>query len=285
MIAVVIDGKSISQGILDEVRKRSQELILGGFQAHLAVVIVGDDPASQVYVRNKERACKKCEIRSTRIDLPGHSSQDEILEIVRKLNDDPDVHGILVQSPTPEGTDEISIAESISPAKDVDGFHPINLGKLVQGDDSGLLPCTPSGVMHILDACNFEIEGKSALVVGRSRIVGMPMALMLARRGADATVTIAHSRTLGLDEICRDADIIVSAVGRPLTIESEWVKPGAFVVDVGISRTDDGSLAGDVEPSVSEVAGWITPVPGGVGPMTIAKLMENTIIVAERQNS
>ena len=285
MSAVVIDGRMIGRNVLDNVEKRARKLLENGVEAHLAVVIVGEDPASHVYVRNKERACEKCRILSTRIDMPGDSSQEEILGIVEDLNADKKIHGILVQSPAPAGVDELAIASSILPSKDVDGFHPANLGKLVQGDNSGLLPCTPTGVMHILESSQFELEGKRALVIGRSRIVGMPMALMLAQKGADATVTIAHSKTADMEEICMEADIIISAIGRPHIIGPDSVKPGSFVVDVGISRMDDGSLAGDVHPSVEEIAGWITPVPGGVGPMTIAMLMRNTIRAAESLNN
>ena len=284
MSAVVVDGGMIGRNVLEDVEKRARKLLENGIVAHLAVVIVGEDPASHVYVRNKERACEKCGIRSTRIDLSGESSQEEVLGIVESLNADKNIHGILVQSPAPAGVDELAIATSILPTKDVDGFHPTNLGKLVQGDNSGLLPCTPTGVMHILESSQYGLEGKRALVIGRSRIVGMPMALMLAQKGADATVTIAHSRTSELEQICRESDIIISAIGRPHMIGPDSVKPGSFVVDVGISRMDDGSLAGDVHPSVQEVAGWITPVPGGVGPMTIAMLMRNTIRAAESQN-
>ena len=256
-----------------------------GVEAHLAVVIVGEDPASMVYVRNKEKACKRCGILSTRVDLPETSSLSEILEVVEELNSDESVHGILVQSPAPEGVDELEIASAILPEKDVDGFHPMNLGRLVQGDSRGLLPCTPSGVMRILEHCGARLVGSKAVVLGRSRIVGMPMALMLAQRGVDSTVTIAHSKSEGISDICRDADILVAAVGKPHFVQSGWVKPGSVVVDVGISRIEGGGLAGDVADGASEVAGWITPVPGGVGPMTIAMLMSNTLKAAENLTS
>lgn len=280
MGARIVDGKSLSLAIQHEVAEGVAELGERGIQPHLAVVIAGDDPASHVYVRNKELACKRCGILSTRINLPTSSDLKEVLEVVERLNSDSSIHGILVQSPMPDGVDELAIASSILPQKDVDGFHPVNLGRLVQGDSGGLLPCTPSGVMRMLESTEVRIEGSRAVVLGRSRIVGMPMALMLAQRGSDATVTIVHSKTVGIESICSEADILVSAVGSPHIVGQQWIKPGAFVVDVGISRID-GRLAGDVAPDVSEIAGWVTPVPGGVGPMTIAMLMKNTLRAAE----
>ena len=281
MSAVIVDGKALALSLEKGLRKRVAALEERGVVPHLAVVIAGDDPASHVYVRNKQRACERCGILSTRIDLPSRTTLEGILEVVAELNDDSSVHGILVQSPAPEGVDELAIASAISSKKDVDGFHPNNLGKLVQGDASGLLPCTPSGVLMMLEDSGTGLSGAKAVVLGRSRIVGMPMALMLAQRGVDATVTIAHSRTEDTAALCREADIVVAAIGRPHTVKADWIKPGAFVVDVGISRADDGGLAGDVDPRVSEVAGWLTPVPGGVGPMTIAMLMVNTVSAAE----
>jgi len=281
MSAVIVDGKALALSLEKGLRKRVAALEERGVVPHLAVVIAGDDPASHVYVRNKQRACERCGILSTRIDLPSRTTLEGILEVVAELNDDSSVHGILVQSPAPEGVDELAIASAISSKKDVDGFHPTNLGKLVQGDASGLLPCTPSGVLMMLEDSGTRLSGAKAVVLGRSRIVGMPMALMLAQRGVDATVTIAHSRTEDTAALCREADIVVAAIGRPHTVKADWIKPGAFVVDVGISRADDGGLAGDVDPRVSEVAGWLTPVPGGVGPMTIAMLMANTVSAAE----
>ena len=282
--AEIVDGKSLAMSIQREVAEGVTEFTSRGFKPHLAVVIAGDDQASHVYVRNKERACQKCGIMSTKIEMPTTANLDEIIEVVESLNSDPSVHGILVQSPTPDGVDELQIASSILPQKDVDGFHPINLGRLVQGNSDGLLPCTPSGVMSILESTGVELEGSRAVVLGRSRIVGMPMSLMLAQKGSDATVTIVHSRTSEIESICREADILVAAVGSAHMVGPGWVKPGAFVVDVGISRTE-GGLAGDVSPDVSEVAGWLTPVPGGVGPMTIAMLMKNTLAAAEMQVS
>ena len=209
------------------------------------------------------------------------------MQVVIDLNSDDSVHGILVQSPTPTGTDELEITAAIDPAKDVDGFHPVNLGRLVMGQADGLLPCTPAGVMQILDDAEINLVGKKAVVIGRSRIVGMPLALLLAQKGIDATVTIAHSRTEDIADICRSADLVVAAIGRPGTVKADWIKPGATVIDVGINRVADESrengsrLAGDVEPEAAEVASHITPVPGGVGPMTISMLMTNTVRAAE----
>jgi methylenetetrahydrofolate dehydrogenase (NADP+)/methenyltetrahydrofolate cyclohydrolase len=281
MSAVIIDGKALGRSIEDDLSERVTALRERGVTPNLAVVIAGEDPASQVYVRNKQRACERCGILSTRIDLPSTATQDDILEIVADLNADDSVHGILVQSPAPEGVDELAVAGAIDPAKDVDGFHPSNLGKLVQGVSDGLLPCTPAGVLRMLEESGVALSGSKAVVIGRSRIVGMPMALMLAQRGIDCTVTIAHSRTHDVAALCREADIVVAAIGRPHTVKPDWIKPGAAVVDVGISRADGGGLAGDVDPGVAEVAGWMTPVPGGVGPMTIAMLLSNTVRAAE----
>ena len=281
MGAVVVDGKALALGLEEGLRERVEALKQNEVVPHLAVVIAGDDPASHVYVRNKQRACERCGILSTRIDLPSNATQESVLEVVANLNSDSSVHGILVQSPAPEGVDELVIASAISPDKDVDGFHPANLGRLVQGDASGLLPCTPSGVLMMLEQSGARLSGAKAVVLGRSRIVGMPMALMLAQRGVDATVTIVHSRTEDAPALCREADIVVAAIGRPHTVKADWIMSGAFVADVGISRTSDGGIAGDVDPGVSEVAGWLTPVPGGVGPMTIAMLMRNTVRAAE----
>ena len=281
MSAVIVDGKALALSLEEGLRERVTALREREVIPHLAVVIAGDDPASHVYVRNKQRACERCGILSTRINLPSSAALEDILGVVANLNTDSSVHGILVQSPAPEGIDELVIASAISSSKDVDGFHPANLGKLVQGDASGLLPCTPSGVLVMLEESGARLSGAKAIVLGRSRIVGMPMALMLAQRGVDATVTIAHSRTEDAAALCREADIVVAAIGRPHTVKADWIKPGAFVVDVGISRAEDGGLAGDVDPGVGDVAGWMTPVPGGVGPMTIAMLMANTVSAAE----
>jgi len=282
-----LDGKALGLRIEAQLAKRVAALKDSGVEPHLAVVLAGDDPASHVYVRNKQRACERCGIKSTRIDLPSDVSQDQLMQVVIDLNSDDSVHGILVQSPTPTGTDELEITAAIDPAKDVDGFHPVNLGRLVMGHADGLLPCTPAGVMQMLDDAEIDLVGKKAVVIGRSRIVGMPLALLLAQKGIDATVTIAHSRTEDIADICRSADLVVAAIGRPGTVKADWIKPGATVIDVGINRVADESrengsrLAGDVEPEAAEVAGHITPVPGGVGPMTISMLMTNTVRAAE----
>ena len=287
MSAVILDGKALGLRIEEHLAERVAALKNSGIEPHLAVVLAGDDPASHVYVRNKQRACERCGIKSTRIDLPNDVSQEQLMRVVANLNSDESVHGILVQSPTPDGTDELAITETIDSSKDVDGFHPTNLGRLVMGQTDGLLPCTPAGVIQIIEDANIDLTGKKAVVIGRSRIVGMPLALLLAQKGIDATVTIAHSRTEDIGEICRTADLVVAAIGRAETIQPDWIKPGSTVIDVGINRVvdesrDSGSrLAGDVDPAVSEVAGHMTPVPGGVGPMTISMLMSNTVRAAE----
>lgn len=282
MGAVIVDGKAIALSIEKTISQGVTQLASEGVSPHLVVIIVGEDPASRVYVRNKQRACERCGIESTLIEMSEDSTQEEVLDMVESLNSDDSVHGILVQSPIPGDVDELAIASAISPRKDVDGFHPANLGRLVQGDSSGLMPCTPAGVIRMLEHSGMELVGAKAAVLGRSRIVGMPMSLMLASKGVDATVTIVHSRTHDVELICRESDIVIAAMGRPHLVKSDWVKPGAYVVDVGISRTDDGELAGDVDPQVAKVAGWMTPVPGGVGPMTIAMLMENTLTAARQ---
>lgn len=282
-----LDGKALGLKIEAQLAERVAALKEAGVEPHLVVVLAGNDPASHVYVRNKQRACERCGIKSTRIDLPNDVSQDQLMQVVMDLNADESVHGILVQSPTPTGTDELEITAAINPTKDVDGFHPVNLGRLVMGQTDGLLPCTPAGVMQMLEDAEIDLVGKKAVVIGRSRIVGMPLALLLAQKGIDATVTIAHSRTEDIADICRSADLVVAAVGRPGTVKADWIKPGATVIDVGINRVVDESrengsrLAGDVEPDAAEVAGHITPVPGGVGPMTISMLMTNTVRAAE----
>ncbi len=291
MGARIIDGKACAASIESSLKPRVEELISKQIYPHLAVIIVGDDPASHVYVRAKERACERLGIKSTKVQLSGDVDFQQVKDQVKELNDDSTVHGILVQSPLPKGMNEIEITDLINPKKDVDGFHASNLGKLVQGDTSGLLPCTPAGVMKMLDWADVSLSGKRAVVIGRSRIVGMPQALLLSQKGADATVTIVHSRTDNPEEICRQADVLIAAVGVAEMVTKSWVKPGAVVVDVGVNRVEDTSnergyrLAGDVESSVSEIASALSPVPGGVGPMTIAMLMNNTVRAAEYQNS
>lgn len=288
MVAQRLDGKECAAALEVDLLARISACSV---TPHLAVIIVGEDAASQVYVANKIKTCQRLGILSTHISLARDSSEDELRKIITELNHDDSIHGILVQSPLPAHMDEDGLTELISPAKDVDGFHPINLGRLVQGRTDGLLPCTPAGVMRIIAFYGIEISGKKALVIGRSRIVGMPMAILLASRGADATVTIAHSRTQDLIGICNDADIIVAAVGSAGMVTADMVKKGAIVIDVGINRVDDESqdrgwrLAGDIDPNVAEVAAYLTPVPGGIGPMTIAMLMANTVTAAECQHS
>ena len=289
MVASLLDGKSCSADVEAALVSRINNCIDAGIRPHLAVVIVGNDPASHVYVGAKIRACQRLGIKSTHIELSEETSELELRKIISDLNDDENVHGILIQSPLPEHMNEESLTDMIDPSKDVDGFHPVNLGRLVQSRDDCLIPCTPNGVMRLLEWAGIETKGKTALVIGRSRNVGMPQAILLASKGADATVTIGHSRTQDMESQCLGADIIVAAVGRPNMVKKSWIKPGAVVVDVGINRVDDDEsergyvLVGDVEKSAKEVASWITPVPGGVGPMTVAMLMENTVVAAEQK--
>ncbi|MCX8237716.1 MAG: bifunctional methylenetetrahydrofolate dehydrogenase/methenyltetrahydrofolate cyclohydrolase FolD [Akkermansiaceae bacterium] len=286
-MATIIDGKKVAAEVLSECSEEIAELKSRGITPGLAVVLVGEDPASQVYVNSKVRKCAELGIHSEKIILSKQTTQEEVLETVARLNADPAIHGILVQSPPPPQIDEEAIVRAIDPAKDVDGFHPENVAKLALEDPTGFVPCTPAGCMRLLEAVGVETAGAEAVVVGRSMIVGKPMALLLMARGSDATVTVAHSRTKNLAEVCRRADIIVAAVGIPEFIRADFVKAGATVIDVGINRVEDQStkrgyrLCGDVAyDEVSEKAGAITPVPGGVGPMTIALLMKNTIKAA-----
>jgi methylenetetrahydrofolate dehydrogenase (NADP+)/methenyltetrahydrofolate cyclohydrolase len=288
MAAIRLDGKACAAALEEELLVRVSACSV---KPHLAVVIVGEDSASHVYVNNKVRACERLGIQSTHIALESDTTEETLRSTIMELNSNSDVHGILIQSPLPSHIDEESLTDLIDPAKDVDGFHPINLGRLVQGRLDGLLPCTPSGVMKMLEWSGVDLTGKKAVVIGRSRIVGMPQALLLAAKGADATVTIVHSRTADARGECLAADVIIAAVGRPEMVKADWVKPGAIVIDVGINRIDDPSrergwrLAGDVDPSVGDVASLLSPVPGGVGPMTIAMLMANTVTAAESQHS
>jgi methylenetetrahydrofolate dehydrogenase (NADP+)/methenyltetrahydrofolate cyclohydrolase len=278
-MATIIDGKAVAAAVDEKTRARVEALAAAGVTPGLAVVLIGDDPASHVYVRNKERACERLGITSFDHRRPADISQDALNELIDELNADPAVHGILVQMPLPAHLDAEAVIERIHPDKDADGFHPENLGRLVRGLP-GARACTPWGVMAMLDHYGIDIRGKNAVVVGRSTIVGKPQALMLLER--DATVTVCHSRTADLPGVCRTADILVAAVGRPKMITADFVKPGAVVMDVGINRTDDG-LVGDVDfAAVEPIASAITPVPGGVGPMTIAMLMANTVDAAER---
>lgn len=280
-MATVIDGKGLAAKMRAEAAKDVAALKRAGVNPGLAVVLVGDDQASATYVRSKLRDCEECCIASFDYKLPADASQDEILQLVRNLNDDPKITGILVQMPLPSHLDAEEIIEAISPLKDVDGFHPTSLGRLVRGLP-GLRPCTPAGIMVMLDEYNIELAGKNAVIVGRSSIVGKPMAHMLLER--DATISVAHSRTRNLDEICRSADILVVACGIARLVKGDWVRPGATVIDVGMDRDEDGRLCGDVDyDDVFNVAGAITPVPGGVGPMTRAMLMSNVVTAARMQ--
>ena len=287
MVAKILDGKACAAAVEETLKERISKCKVAGITPHIAVIIVGDDPASHVYVGAKIRACERLEIKSTHIEMPESSKETELIEVIKELNNDNSVHGILIQSPLPNHMNEELLTDLIDPVKDVDGFHPVNLGRLVQSRDDCLIPCTPNGVMRLLEWAGIETKGKQALVIGRSRNVGMPQAILLASRGADATVTIAHSRTADIAKQCFDADIIVAAVGKPNMVKKSWIKPGAIVVDVGINRVSDSSaergyiLVGDVEQSAKQIASWITPVPGGVGPMTVAMLMENTVRSAE----
>ncbi len=281
-MAKIIDGKAVSASVKEAVAKEAAALKEKGISVGLAVVIVGNDPASRVYVNNKKKACAACGIESYEYALPEETTEEELLALVEKLNGDPAVNGILVQLPLPRQIDEHRIIEAISPKKDVDAFHAVNVGKIMIGDFD-FLPCTPSGCMDLIDSTGVPVEGKRCVVIGRSNIVGKPMAMLLLHR--NGTVTICHSKTKNLKEICREADILVAAVGRPNFVTADMVKEGAVVIDVGMNRLENGKLCGDVDfEGVSKVAGWITPVPGGVGPMTIATLMRNTLTAAKLQN-
>ena len=281
-MAVLIDGKLVSEttreNIKNEVAKLKDEF---NITPGLAVIVVGNDPASAVYVRNKHKACVAVGIESYQIEFPETITEHELIEKIQALNNDPSVSGILVQLPLPTHISEIAVAKAISPEKDVDAFHSENVGKIMIGKYD-FLPCTPAGIIRLLDYYNITVEGKSCVVIGRSNIVGKPMALLLLER--NGTVTVCHSRTKNLAEITKDADIIVVAIGKPKFLSADMVKPGAVVIDVGINRGDDGKLVGDVDfASVSELASYITPVPGGVGPMTITMLLENTLTAAKKQ--
>lgn len=281
-MAIILDGKEVAEAVLDETRDRVAALAARGVEAGLATVLVGDDPASHTYVGSKRRRAGEVGIRSVHHELPATSSQEDVHSVLQDLNDDPGIDGILLQLPLPGGLDGERATLEISPAKDVDGLHPTNLGLIVL-DRPGLVPNTPAGCLRILEHYGIPIQGANVVVVGRSFLVGRPLALLLAARGADATVTIAHSRTRDLAAVTRGADIVVAAVGVAGMITADFVRPGATVIDVGINRVD-GKLVGDVDyDAVAPVAGAITPVPGGVGPMTVAMLMRNTAIAAERR--
>ncbi|MDP3849085.1 MAG: bifunctional methylenetetrahydrofolate dehydrogenase/methenyltetrahydrofolate cyclohydrolase FolD [Luteolibacter sp.] len=285
----ILDGKSVAAAVLDECRAETAGLKQLGITPGLAVVLVGEDPASKVYVASKARTCAELGFHSLKIELSADTSQEELLQVVRDLNADPAIHGILVQSPPPKHIDEEAVIRAIDPRKDVDGFHPENVAKLVLEDPTGFVPCTPAGCMKLLEVSGIDTSGAEAVVIGRSMIVGKPMALLLVSRKSNATVTIAHSRSKDLAAICRRADILIAAVGRPEMVRADWVKPGAVVIDVGINRVGDATkksgyrLTGDVAyQEVAPRCAAITPVPGGVGPMTIAMLMKNTLQAARQ---
>lgn len=288
---VRIDGAAVAAKVLVETKQRVDALRQRGIQPGLAVVLVGDDPASRAYVRSKDRKAAELGLHSVKEELPADTTQEQLLALVEKLNADPAVHGILVQSPPPPQIDEAAIVRAIDPRKDVDGFHPVNVAKLALEDPTGFVPCTPLGCIRLLQEAGIETAGKNAVVVGRSMIVGKPMALLLMKRGpgGDATVTVAHSRTKNLAAVTRAADIVVAAIGRPHFLGADHIREGAVVIDVGINRIDDPSnpkgyrLGGDVDyDAVADRCAAITPVPGGVGPMTIAMLMSNCVTAAER---
>lgn len=276
----ILDGKKVSQRIKDELKTEVAELKLKGINPGLAVIIVGNDSASRVYVNNKKKACEYIGIRSEEYALPEETTQEELLELVDALNKKDDIHGILCQLPLPKHIDEETILNSIDPKKDVDAFHPVNVGKIMIGNFD-FLPCTPAGVMELIDESGIDLTGKECVVIGRSNIVGKPQAMLLLHK--NATVTICHSRTKDLREVCKRADVLIAAVGRAKMIDASYIKEGAVVIDVGINRDEDGKLCGDVDfESACTVAGAITPVPGGVGPMTIATLMKNAVTAAVR---
>lgn len=279
MSAQILDGKALAAEIRSEVKTQVAALAEKGVSTALAVILVGDDSASQVYVRNKIKACADTGIRSLEFRMPAETTQQQLLAKIAELNADENVDGILVQLPLPKQINADAVISAIAPAKDVDGFHVANAGALVTGKQ-GFVPCTPFGVMRLIEKSGVNPRGKSAVIVGRSNIVGKPMALLLL--AADATVTVAHSRTPDLSAVTRNADILVAAVGRAKLIKADMVKPGAVVIDVGMNRDETGKLCGDVDfAEVKEIAGSITPVPGGVGPMTIAMLMQNTVLAAQ----
>ena len=278
MSAQLIDGKVVAKAVKEEVRNRVEALKARGIRPGLATVLVGDDPASHVYVRNKQRTCEDLGMYTVGHELPATTSQEDLLALVQRLNHDPAIHGILVQLPLPKPLRSEPILNALSPDKDIDGLHPFNMGKLMMGEPR-FVPCTPAGVIAMLDYYKLPIEGKMAVVVGRSNLVGKPVALLLMHR--HATVTICHSKTVDLPAVCRRADILVAAMGKARFVRAEMVKDGAVVIDVGINREADGKLVGDVDfEAVAAKASWITPVPGGVGPMTIAMLMRNTMLAA-----
>jgi methylenetetrahydrofolate dehydrogenase (NADP+)/methenyltetrahydrofolate cyclohydrolase len=278
-MAVLLSGKTVSARIKENLKAEIENLKAQGILPGLAVIIVGEDPASKVYVGRKEAMCTELGMHSEKFALPESTTQDELIDLVKKLNDDSKIHGILVQLPLPAHLDEKAVINTIRPEKDVDAFHPVNVGKIMIGDYD-FVPCTPAGIMELIAESGVEVEGKTCVVVGRSNIVGKPMSMLLLHK--NGTVTTCHSRTKNLAEVVKTADILVAAVGRANFITADMVKPGAVVIDVGMNRLDDGRLVGDVDfENVEKIAGAITPVPGGVGPMTIAMLMKNTFTAAK----
>jgi len=279
-MANIIDGKAIAAQVRETIKKEVQRFsTVSGIVPGLAVILVGDDPASKIYVRNKKKACEECGFKSFEYVLPEETPEVVLIELIEKLNKDPEVHGILCQLPLPKHIDEKAVIEAISPKKDVDAFHPANVGRIMTGEYS-FLPCTPAGVMELIKSTGVDVAGKKCVVVGRSNIVGKPMAMLLLQ--ANGTVTICHSKTADLKKECSEADILVVATGKPKMITADMVKEGAVVIDVGMDRDENGKLCGDVDfDEVSKIAGYITPVPGGVGPMTIAMLMRNTYTAAK----
>ena len=281
MSAVRMDGKALSAKVRSSILAETEELKKKGVTPGLAVIIVGNDPASEIYVRNKEKACAECGFYSEKYALPAETSQEELLGLIDQLNHSPQISGILCQLPVPDHISEEAVINAIDPKKDVDAFHPVNVGKIMVGNFD-FVPCTPAGVMELLDEYQIDIKGKECVVVGRSNIVGKPMSMLLLHR--HGTVTMCHSRTQHLDEVCRRADILVAAVGKACFITPDMVKDGAVVIDVGINRNAEGKVCGDVDAAVMEKASYMTPVPGGAGPMTITMLMKNTLKAAKIQN-
>lgn len=282
-MALIIDGKKVSAEVKEQVRLETLELAKKGIKPGLAVIIVGDDPASRVYVNNKKKACEAVGFLSREYALPATTTQEELLSLVEELNNDKEINGILCQLPLPKGLDEKAVIEAISPLKDVDAFHAINVGKIMIGDYD-FLPCTPAGVMEMLRSYKIPVEGKKCVVIGRSNIVGKPMAMLLLHE--NGTVTVTHSRTKNLADVTREADILVAAIGKPKFVTADMVKEGAVVIDVGMDRDENGKLCGDVDfENVKDKCSAITPVPGGVGPMTIAVLMKNTLKACKIQNN
>lgn len=279
----ILDGKKTAQKVKDALKERVEQLKKDGLTPGLAVIIVGNDSASRVYVNNKKKACEYVGIHSEEYALPEETTQDELIALVKRLNEKADIHGILCQLPLPKHINEEAVINAIDPQKDVDAFHPVNVGKIMIGNFD-FLPCTPAGVMELIDESGIDLTGKHCVVVGRSNIVGKPQAMLLLHR--NATVTICHSKTENLSQVCRTADVLVVAVGRAKMVDESYIKEGAVVIDVGMDRDENGKLCGDVDfDSACKKAGYITPVPGGVGPMTIATLMKNAVTAAEKSIS